>query len=110
MSRLVQSPQMELHAKLEPLVEERQALIEQREELIAAINDISDRIGTELALADQKTIRVAGYQVSLVENPGRLTLDKHRLIELGVSLQDIAAATTRGAAYTTLQVKRVAER
>ena len=110
MSRLVQSPQVELHQKLEPLVEERQALIQQREELIAAINDISDRIGTELAVADQKSIRVAGYQVSLVENPGRLTLDKHRLIELGVSLQDIAAATTRGTSYTTLQVKRVSEK
>ena len=109
MSHLVQSVTVELHTKLEPLVEERQALIQQRDEMIAAINDISDRIGTQLALADQKTIRVAGYQVSLVENPGRQTLDKHKLVELGVLPELIVRATTRSAPYTTLQVRRVSE-
>jgi hypothetical protein len=62
-----------------------------------------------MALADEKSLRVGKYLVILVENQGRLTLDKHRLVELGVAPETITLATTRGAPSISLQVRTASE-
>ena len=98
-----------LATTLRPMVEHRQTLIAERDALIAEIGVCSDEIGRALALADQKSLKVGEYLVSLVENQGRLTLDKHRLVELGVSLETIAAATVRGSPSVSLSVRRTSE-
>ena len=108
-TRLIQAVETTLEARLAPMVEDRQKLIAERDRLIAEITKVSDDISQSLVLADQKSARVAGYVVTLVENPGRQSLDKHRLVELGVSPTQILQATTRSAPYVTLQVRRVAE-
>jgi hypothetical protein len=66
---------------------------------------LNDEISQTLVIADQKSARVGPYLVTLVENQGRLTLDKHRLVELGVLPETLTAATVRGAGFVTLQVR-----
>lgn len=97
----------QLQQKLLSTVTLRQDLIAERDALIDQIGRLSDEIGQQLALADEKSVRVGQYQVTLMENQGRLTLDKHRLVELGVSADTIIAASVRGAGSTSLQVRRV---
>ena len=99
----------DLRARLEPSVERRQALIAERERLNHEIGALSDAIGHELAVADQKSVKVGAFLVTLVEYPGRQTLDKHRLVELGVPAETIIAAMVRGAPSTSLQVRRAPE-
>jgi hypothetical protein len=107
MGRLEQ--QQGLRTTLGPKVALRQALIADRDRLIAEIAECSDEIAQAMALADEKTIRVDKFIVTLVENPGRMTLDKHRLVELGVSPNLITEATTRGAPSISLQVRTASE-
>src|SRR4030095_7902067 len=63
-------------------VDERQDLIAQRDRIIQEIATLSDEISTTMAMADEKQVRVGPWLLTLVENSGRLTLDKHRLLEL----------------------------
>jgi hypothetical protein len=102
-------PSLQTTVTLEALVSMRQSLIEERDKLIRDIGTISDDIVTQLAAADQKSVRVGPWLVSLVESQGRQTLDKHRLVELGVAPETIVEATTRGAPSTSLQVRRASE-
>jgi hypothetical protein len=98
-----------LAENLRPKVDERQALIAERDRILAEIATLSDEISSTLAIADTKHLKVGPYQLTLVENPGRLTLDKHRLIELGVSPETLTAATTRGTPSISLQVRTTTE-
>jgi len=98
-----------LAENLRPKVEERQALIATRDLLLTEIATLSDEIASTLAIADTKTLRVGPYNLTLQENPGRLTLDKHRLVELGVSPETIQAATVRGTPSVALHVRVAAE-
>jgi hypothetical protein len=109
MPRLTQTQTTELHASLRPRVEDRQRLIAERDRILAEIATVSDDIATRLALADEKSVRVGPYLVVLVENQGRQTLDKHRLVELGVSPETIQQATTRGAPSVSLQIRTASE-
>jgi hypothetical protein len=107
------SPRPELNVSLrlalQPLVARRQELIAERDRLIEEIGTLSDDISRELALADEKSLRVGPYLVTLVESAGRLTLDKHRLVELGVSPDVITEASVRGKPSISLQVRTAAE-
>jgi hypothetical protein len=98
-----------LVAGLRLKVDERQALIAQRDRILQEIAGLSDEISRTMAMEDVKTARVGPYILTLAENSGRLTLDKHRLVELGVSPETITAATVRGAAFTSLQVRTASE-
>jgi hypothetical protein len=101
--------QTALQTTLRPLAEQRQALIAQRDQLIEAIAGLSDDISTRMVLEDQKSIRTGPYLLTIIENSGRNTLDKRRLIELGVDPDVILEATTRSAPSTSLQVRVAAE-
>lgn len=105
MPSLQQQRQQTLKTTLEPLVTRRQELIVQRDLLINEIASLSDEISTQLALADEKRLRIGEFLVLLVESAGRLTLDKHRLIELGVSPDLIIEASTRGKPSISLQIR-----
>jgi len=107
MGRLEQ--QQTLQVTLDAKVCLRQALIADRERLIAEIAEVSDEIAREMALADEKSVRVGKYVCTLVENPGRMTLDKHRLVELGCPAELITQATTRGQPSISLQVRTASE-
>ena len=109
MPKLSLAPTLELVDKLAPLVESRQQMIAERELLQAKIAVVSDDIAREMALADQKTLRVGPHVLTLVESQGRLTLDKHRLVELGVSADVIIEASVRGAPSISLQVRKASE-
>ena len=109
MGRLRQEVQATLATQLDQKVCLRQALIEDRDRILAEIAEVSDDISREMALADQKSVRVGKYLVILVENQGRLTLDKHRLVELGVAPETITLATTRGQPSVSLQVRTASE-
>jgi hypothetical protein len=98
-----------LIVELRQKVEDRQRLIAERDRIIAEIGIVSDDIATQMAIADEKSLRVGPWGLTLVENPGRLTLDKHRLVELGVSPETITAATVRGTPSVSLQVRKVSE-
>jgi hypothetical protein len=95
--------------QLRPTVEKRQALIAERDRILQEIAGLSDEIAREMAIADEKSVRVGPYALTLVENPGRLSLDKHRLVELGVSPETITAATVRGNPSITLHVRTASE-
>jgi hypothetical protein len=90
-------------------VDERQDLIAQRDRIIQEIASLSDEISTTMAMADEKQVRVGPWLLTLVENSGRLTLDKHRLLELGVPPETLTAATVRGQPSISLQVRTAAE-
>jgi hypothetical protein len=94
-----------LVAGLRLKVDERQDLVAQRDRILAEIATLNDEISRTMAMEDVKTARVGPYLLTLVENSGRLTLDKHRLVELGVAPETITAATVRGAAFVSLQIR-----
>jgi hypothetical protein len=101
--------QQTLSTKLAALVESRQQMIAERERLIEQIGIVSDEIAREMALADQKALRVGAFQLTLIENPGRVSLDKRRLLELGVSPEVITQASVRGTPSVSLQVRKASE-
>jgi hypothetical protein len=103
MPKMMQTAELELG--LRSKVDERQTLIAQRDQILQQIATLSDEISQTLVMADQKSARVGPYLVTLVENQGRLTLDKHRLVELGVLPETITAATVRGTPFVSLQVR-----
>jgi hypothetical protein len=90
-------------------VDERQALIAERDRIVQEIATLSDEITRTMAMEDVKSTRVGPYLLTLVENQGRLTLDKHRLVELGVLPETITAATVRGTPFVSLQVRTASE-
>ena len=98
-----------LSVALKPLIERRQELIAQRDQLTEEIGTLSDDIARELALAGEKSLRCGAWTATLVESAGRLTLDKHRLAELGVSPDVIVQASVRGQPSVTLQVRKASE-
>ena len=98
-----------LTTTLSPLVDERQQLITQRDELIKRIDTLSAEISQTLVLADERSVHVGPWLVTLVEYSGRMTLDKHRLVELGVSPETITAATVKGQPSISLQVRHSPE-
>lgn len=101
--------ELTLADKLRARVEHRQALIAERDRIIAELGVVSDDLAREMALADQKRLRVGPHLLLLVENPGRITLDKHRLVELGVSPDVIIEASVRGPSSISLQVKKASD-
>jgi hypothetical protein len=109
MPKLEQETAVHLQAGLRLKVDERQALISQRDRILQEIATLSDEITRTMAMEDIKSARVGPYLITLVENAGRLTLDKHRLVELGVPPETITAATVRGQGFTSLQVRTAAE-
>ena len=84
-------------------------MIAARDLLLTEIATLSDEIAATLAMADEKSVRVGPFLVTLVENSGRLTLDKHRLLELGVLPETLTAATVRGQPSISVQVRTAAE-
>ena len=83
-----------------PRVTLRQELIAKRDEILHEIAALSDQISTDMVLADQKSVRVGPHLLTLVENPGRNTLDKKRLAGTGRGPRgDYGSHGTRGAEY-----------
>ena len=109
MGKLRLEQQQTLAATLEARVSLRQELIAERDRILGEIAGVSDEISREMALADEKSLRIGKYLVVLVENQGRLTLDKHRLVELGVSPDTIIEASVRGQPSISLQVRTASE-
>jgi len=101
--------QLNLVVGLRLKVDERQSLIAQRDRILQEIATLSDEISRTMAMEDVKSVRVGPHLLTLVENPGRLTLDKHRLVELGVLPETITAATVRGAPSVSLHVRTAGE-
>lgn len=78
--------------ELEALCQQRQDLAALRDEAQAKIDEMSTAIGTELALRDVVRAEVGDYVAQLVDQ-GRRTLDKQKLLGVGVTVDQIEAAT-----------------
>lgn len=88
---LVTAPSLE--TALAPLVETRQALKAQVAALEAQIDSINDDIKTTLVNAGELEVLAAGHKVTLNMAAERTTLDKQKLLEQGVTTEQIKKAT-----------------
>ena len=70
-----------------------------KKEYEASAKALSDEIVTLLASAGQEKILFEDTRVTICSQPGRETVSKTKLIELGVSLKIIKKATTTGEPY-----------
>jgi len=82
-----------LETAITPLVETRQELKAKVAALEAQIDSINDDIKTTLVNAGELEVLAAGHKVTLNMAAERSTLDKQRLLELGVTTDQIKAAT-----------------
>ncbi len=84
---------LSLEEILTPLVTTRQDLKAQIAALEKQTDNINDDIKTTLANAGVTEIEVAGHKVTLNLASERSTLDKQKLLEQGVTTDQIKAAT-----------------
>ena len=87
------------------VVRQRQELVMQKDQLETAIRELNDQIGAMLTIAGTKSAATDEYTVTLVESPGRETLSKERLLELGAGVDVLRRATVSGKPYSTVMVK-----
>lgn len=92
-------------SQLDRLCEERQFKAAQRDEIQDTIDTLSVQIGTELALRGIERFEGTRYTALSVQSM-RATLDKAKLLEQGVTPEQIEAATDSKVSYSL----RVTER
>lgn len=82
-----------LEETLTPLVTTRQELKAQIARLEAQVDSINDGIKTTLVNAGELEVVAAGHKVTLNMAAERSTLDKQKLLEQGVTTEQIKKAT-----------------
>lgn len=108
MPELTQTVEPSLEATLLPLLESRQKLKAVEAAAKAEIDKINDDIKNALIQADTLDIVVAGQRVTLDLEREKSTLDKQRLLEVGVSTEQIQKAT-KTSTYVQLDVRKAAK-
>jgi hypothetical protein len=92
---------------LRPLAAERRKAKEIMDAEERRYDELGEEIGMHLTLAGVMEADLGDYRIKLVPTAGRSSIQSHMLLEQGVTLEQIQAATKTGA--PGLQV-RVAER
>jgi hypothetical protein len=97
-----------LAAILAPLVDTRQELKAQIAQLEAHVDSINDEIKTTLVNAGELEVTAAGHKITLDMEAEKSSLDKQKLVEAGVSTDQIKKAT-KVTTYIKLDVRKVKE-
>lgn len=92
---------------LQTAIDLRQSLIEERKALETEIDTQTSLIATELSERGLDTLQLGDWTVRH-QTRERTTLDKGRLVELGVSTATIEAATRR-TTYRQLDIRKKAQ-
>jgi hypothetical protein len=103
---------LKLNASLEqvlaPLVDTRQELKAQITLLEAQVDAINDNIKTTLVTAGELEVSVPGYTVTLDMEAQKSSLDKQKLVQAGVTTEQIKRAT-KVTTYIKLDVRKQKE-
>lgn len=97
-----------LEAVLAPLVDTRQELKARIAALDAQVESINDEIKTTLVNAGELEVRVGDMNVVLDMEAEKASLDKQKLLEAGVSTDQIKKAT-KVTTYIKLDVRKAAK-
>lgn len=101
------SPSLDLLDSLELRMETRSKLSAMKKEIDAQLEEENKLIKADMAWLGVNEYVVGDQMFVLSARDGRATLDKGRLIELGVSTKTIEDATVTGAGYVQLNVRKV---
>jgi hypothetical protein len=93
-------------ARFDELVRQRQEAIEHKKALEELVETLNGEIGAWMDVAGVRSVKSAGWLVTLANRttPGRL--NPERLLELGVPADTIAAAREEGKPYTSVMVSK----
>lgn len=97
-----------LETILTPLVETRQELKAQIAKLEAQVDSINDEIKTTLVNAGELEVSAAGHKLTLDMEAEKSSLDKQKLVEQGVTTEQIKKAT-KVTTYIRLDIRKVKE-
>jgi hypothetical protein len=94
-------------AGFDELIRQRQEAIEHKKALEELVETLNGQIGAWMDVAGVRSVKSAGWLVTLANRttPGRL--NPERLLELGVPADTIAAAKEEGKPYTSVMVTKV---
>ena len=87
-------------------IDTRLALKEQIEQLEAERKEIDASIQAELHARGVETLIVGEHKLSIVTIDGRVTIDRMKLLENGVTTGQIKAAENVGDPYSRLDVRK----
>ena len=82
--------------RLRELAKERKEQGKLRDAAQIKYDEAGDEIGMLMTLHDLKKADLGDYGISVSDVAGRETIQRHLLLEQGVTLEQIAAATKRG--------------
>jgi hypothetical protein len=105
---LTQSVEPTLEATLSPLLERRLQLKATEALTKRELETVNDEIKNALVQAGELDVVVDGQRVTLDMEREKSTLDKQRLLELGVSTEQIKRAT-KVSTYVQLDVRKAAK-
>jgi hypothetical protein len=93
-------------AQFDELVRQRQEALEHKKALEELVETLNGEIGAWMDVAGVRSVKSAGWMVTLANRttPGRL--NPERLLELGVPADTIAAAKEEGKPYTSVMVTK----
>lgn len=105
---LKQTVEPDLATILSPKLARRQELKAQITMMEAECDAINDEIKTELVTHGELTAAVDGFNVTLTMDAKKDTLDKHKLLEQGVTTDQLKAAT-KTTTFVKLDIRKAAK-
>jgi hypothetical protein len=103
----LQTVEPDLATILAPKLARRQELKAQITLMEAECDGINDEIKTTLVTNDTLSVLVEGYNVTLTLDAKKDSLDKHKLLEEGVTMAQLKAAT-KTSTFTKLDIRKAA--
>lgn len=94
-------------SNLRQLVKDQQKYRAERDAAEALVKDCNEQIAELLEKAKVDSVAVDSHRVTRVESAGRSTLDKNRLMELGVAADTIIKATVQGKPFVTIKITEI---
>lgn len=107
MSSLTQTLSPAISFGLSMQLDIRHSLMEQRDDIKAQLDAVNEGIEAAMHSQGVEAVVVGDYSLKLSPVKGRETLDKLRLVELGVSTETLKAATKTGDPSYRLDVREV---